>query len=52
MRSDTAGYQEELLLYCGEERPRFGVIEFAIGADVTEAFRAAVRTTPESAWSR
>ena len=49
--SDTAGYQEELLLYCGEGKdPRFGVIEFAIGADVTEAFRAAVRTTPESAW--
>ena len=51
MRSDTAGYQEELLLYCGEGKdPRFGVIEFAIGADVTEAFRAAVRTTPESGW--
>ena len=50
-RSDTAGYQEELLLYCGEGKdPRFGVIEFAIGADVTEAFRTAVRTTPESAW--
>jgi Transposase DDE domain group 1 len=40
LRSDTAGYQEELLLYCGEgKNPRFGVIEFAIGADVTEAFR-------------
>ena len=51
LRSDTAGYQEELLLYCGEGKdPRFGVIEFAIGADVTEAFRAAVRTTPENAW--
>src|SRR5208337_3855556 len=49
LRSDTAGYQEELLLYCGEGKdPRFGVIEFAI--DVTEAFRAAVRTTPENAW--
>ena len=35
LRSDTAGYQEELLLYCGEGRdPRFGVIDFAIGADV------------------
>jgi hypothetical protein len=51
LRSDTAGYQEELLLYCGEGRdPRFGVIEFAIGADVTEAFRAAVLATPESEW--
>jgi hypothetical protein len=46
---DTAGYQEELLLYCGEGTdPRFGVIEFAIGADVTEAFRAEVRATAES----
>src|SRR3984957_3674718 len=48
LRSDTAGYQEDLLLYCGEGKdPRFGVIEFAIGADVTEAFRAAVLATPE-----
>src|ERR1700675_3836806 len=32
LRSDTAGYQEELLLYCGEGKdPRFGVIEFAMG---------------------
>lgn len=51
LRSDTAGYQEELLLYCGEgTNPRFGVIDFAIGADVTEAFRAAVLATPGSAW--
>ena len=43
LRSDTAGYQEELLLYCGEGRdPRFGVIDFAISADVTPAFRTAV----------
>lgn len=53
LRSDTAGYQEELLLYCGEAKdPRFGVIEFAIGADVTEAFRsvAAVLATAETEW--
>jgi hypothetical protein len=51
LRSDTAGYQEELLLYCGEGKdPRFGVIEFAIGADVTTAFRAAVLATAESEW--
>ena len=51
LRSDTAGYQEDLLLYCGEGKdPRFGVIEFAIGADVTEAFRAAVLATAESEW--
>lgn len=51
LRSDTAGYQEELLLYCGEGKdPRFGVIDFAIGADVTEAFRTAVLATAESEW--
>jgi Transposase DDE domain group 1 len=51
LRSDTAGYQEELLLYCGEGRDqRFGVIEFAVGADVTEAFRAAALETSESEW--
>ncbi len=51
LRSDTAAYQEELLLYCGEEKdPRFGVIDFAISADVTAAFRAAVLATAQSAW--
>jgi hypothetical protein len=51
LRSDTAGYQEELILYCGEGKDlRFGVIDFAIGADVTEAFRAAVLATAESEW--
>jgi hypothetical protein len=51
LRSDTAAYQEELLLCCGEGKdPRFGVIDFAIGADVTEPFRAAVPATAESEW--
>jgi hypothetical protein len=51
LRSDTAGYQEELLLYCGEGKdPRFGVIDFAVGADVTEAFRAVVLATDETEW--
>jgi hypothetical protein len=51
LRSDTAGYQEELLLYCGEGKdPLFGVIDFAIGADVTEALRAAVLATAETEW--
>lgn len=51
LRSDTAGYQEELLLYCGEGKDlRFGVIDFAIGADVTEAFRTAVLATAETEW--
>jgi hypothetical protein len=43
LRSDSAGYQEELLLYCGEGKDaRFGVIAFAISADMTKSLRAAV----------
>lgn len=51
LRSDTAGYIVELLKYCAEGRNRrFGVIEFAVGADVTEAFKRAVREIPEADW--
>ena len=51
LRTDTAGYDQDLLLYCGEGKDeRFGVIEFAIGADVTAAFRQAARELPEDAW--
>lgn len=51
LRSDTAGYQQDLLLYCGEGRdPHFGVIEFAVGVDVTQEFRAAVKALPEADW--
>lgn len=51
IRSDTAGYQQELLRYCAEGcNERFGVIEFAIGADVTESFRQAVRDVEENQW--
>lgn len=43
LRADTAGYEWELLRYGAEGRaPRFGVIEFAVGVDVTPAFKAAV----------
>jgi hypothetical protein len=42
LRSDTAGYQKEILQYCAaEENKRFGVIEFAIGTDVTKSFKEA-----------
>jgi hypothetical protein len=51
MRSDTAGYQHELLRYCASgENERFGVIEFAIGCDVTPEFRKAVAQLSESDW--
>jgi hypothetical protein len=51
MRSDSAGYQQELLEYCAEgEHERFKVIDFAVSADVTEALRAAVREVKEDDW--
>lgn len=53
LRSDSAGYYVDLLKYCAEGvNQRFGVIEFAVGADVTPAFRQAVREIAESDWSR
>ena len=51
LRSDTAGYQRELLRYCAEGRDeRFGVIEFAVGVDVTTEFRRAVSEVTEQDW--
>lgn len=51
LRSDSAGYQQDLLLYCGEGKDeRFGVIEFAVSADVTDAFRKAVLEVKETDW--
>ena len=50
-RSDTAGYQHDLLRYCEKgENKRFGRIEFAIGADVTKEFKKAVAEVEESEW--
>ena len=51
VRSDTAGYQHDLLRYCEMgENERFGRIEFAIGCDVTPEFKKAVSGVPESDW--
>lgn len=51
MRSDTAGYQADLLRYCAEGKDeRFGVISFAVGADMTPALKGAVREVAAEAW--
>ncbi len=51
LRSDTAGYEHELLRYCEKgENKRFGRIEFAIGVDVTREFKKAVAEVAESEW--
>jgi hypothetical protein len=50
-RSDTAAYQQDLLMYCAEKKnERFGVIEFAVGVDVTEEFKRAVAAVKEREW--
>ena len=53
LRSDTAGYVVNLLRYCAEAiNKRFGVIEFAVGADMTEAFKLAARGVAETDWHK
>jgi hypothetical protein len=50
-RGDTAANQKELLRYCAEGKSeRFGVIEFAIGVDVTVEFKRAVAEVEEREW--
>ena len=51
VRSDTAGYQQELLRYCAKgQDERLGEIEFAVGVDVTTEFRRAVSEVAEQDW--
>lgn len=53
LRSDTAGYQHDLMKFCADpNKGRFGVIEFAIGAKVSESFKRAVSEVEESEWRR
>jgi hypothetical protein len=50
-RGDTASYQRELLQYCAEgKNERFGVIEFAVGVDVTPEFKRSVAEVKEAEW--
>ena len=50
-RSDSAGYQIDLLKFCAEgEKTGVGVIDFAISCPVYEEFLKAVRAVPESDW--
>ena len=52
LRSDTAGYQHDLMKYCtmGKNK-RFGKIKFAIGCDVTPEFKKAVSEVAECDWT-
>lgn len=51
VRSDSAGYQHELLKYCENGgNKRFGRIEFTISCDVTPEFRRAVEEVADGDW--
>jgi hypothetical protein len=52
MRSDTAGYQHDLLRYCDkEDNKRCGRIEFTVGCDVSAEFKKAVLEIAEEDWT-
>jgi len=53
LRSDTAGYQHDLMSYCAEAKnKRFGVIEFAIGAKMSDPFKYEISLIEEPDWHR
>ena len=49
--SDTAGYRTEPLKYCAQGTDeRFGVIESAVGVNVTPEFKKAVAQVAKEDW--
>lgn len=51
VRADTAGYEVEYLRYMAEgANARFGVIDFAVGANVTPALKLEVSKMKETDW--
>lgn len=52
MRSDTAGYQHELLRYCDREDNKWCArIEFTVGCDVSPEFKKAVLEIADEDWT-
>ena len=51
LRSDSAGYQEDILRYCAEgKNERFGEIYFTISCKVGDGFKQAMKAVPEADW--
>lgn len=51
LRSDSAGYQEDLIRYCAEgDDPRFGVIPFTIAARVSAGIKNAALSLDKKHW--
>lgn len=52
LRSDSAGYQHDLLKYCdGQDNKRVGRIEFTVSCDVNREFKKAVAEVSEDHWT-
>jgi hypothetical protein len=52
LRSDSAGYQHDLLKHCElGKSERFGRVEFAVGCEVSPEFKRAVAWIDESDWA-
>lgn len=49
-RSDSAGYQQNVLEFMESGKSRFGKIEFAVSADVNKKIRSLVLDIPEEEW--
>ena len=53
LRSDSAGYQKELLEYCAKGTDkRFKVIRFAVGSKVTDQLKERVSAVPAGEWKK
>jgi len=51
LRSDSAGYQEDIMKYCAEgKNERFGEINFTISCKVGASFKQAAKAVPEGDW--
>ena len=51
LRSDSAGYQSDLLTYCAEgKNPRFGFISAAISCPVGQELKESVKRVSETEW--
>ncbi len=51
VRSDSAGYQHELMKYCDMgNHPRFGRIRFAISSDITQEFKKSILLDKDIQW--
>jgi hypothetical protein len=51
LRSDTAGYQEDILRYCAEGKDeRFGEIGFTVSCKIVESFKHAAKVVADGDW--